>query len=133
MDNHYRLSATLMVFVALLFIGHFAAFAQQPAPQPTPVAVKIDPNIFDAYTGQYEDKANLGDIVFSFFREGDRFYLRVTNQDKIEIFPASEIKFFLKVTPAEAEFVRDVGGRVSGMIWRQGGQQFTTKRTADVP
>ena len=34
--------------------------AQQPTPQPTPVEVKIDPKIFDAYVGQYEDAVKLG-------------------------------------------------------------------------
>ncbi len=107
--------------------------AQQPTPQPTPVEVKIDPKIFDAYVGQYEDAANLGGTIFSFFREGDKFYGQVTNQDKFEVFPLSETKFFLKITVAEAEFVRGDGGRVTGMIWRQGGSKYNAKRIADQP
>ena len=121
------------VFIVFSLSPSSLAFGQQPAPQQKPPnAVKIDPQIFDAYTGQYEDAVNLGGIVFSFFREGDNFYVRVTNQDKIEIFPASETKFFLKDPVAEAEFLRDANGRVTGMIWRQG-RDFTTKKTADTP
>ena len=108
--------------------------AQQPTPPPTPVEVKIDPKIFDAYVGQYEDAVKLGGTIFSFFREGDKFYGQVTNQDKFEVFPLSENRFFLKITAAEAEFVRDGGsGRVTGMIWRQGGSEYNAKRIADQP
>ena len=125
-------------FFALLWIAFAQAaaqpLAQPPAPQPTPVEVKIDPKIFDSYIGQYEDAANLGGTIFSFFREGEKFYLQVTNQDKLEIFPTAENKFFLKVAPASAEFVRDAAtGRITNMIWRQGGRDFTTKRIADQP
>lgn len=122
----------VFALAALVFIAAPAAFTQQPATQPTPVAVKIDPKVFDAYTGQYEDKVNLAGVVFSFFREGDKYYGRVTNQDRFEMLPASETRFFLKDLPAEAEFVRDAAGRVTGMIWRQGAE-YSTKRTADTP
>ena len=134
MKQFRRANVIRFFFLALLLsIGQFAAFAQQPAPTQTPpVEVKIDPKIFDAYVGQYEDAANLAGSVFSFFREGDKFYLQVTNQEKIEIFPASETKFFIKLFPAEAEFQRDSSGRVTGVIWRQG-REFTLKRIGDQP
>ena len=111
-------------------------FAQQAAPQPTPAAIKIESASFDPFVGQYEDAVNLGGLVFSFFREGDKFYLRVTNQDKIEILPLAANKFFTSAPgapQAQAEFVLDAQGRPTGMIWRQGGQTFTTKRTANTP
>lgn len=123
-------------FIALLLLSLSlcpAARGQQTAPQPTPVEMKIDPKIVDAYIGQYEDKANFPGTVFSFFREGDKFYGRVTNQDKFEMFAMSETKFFAKVVGASGEFVRDEGGRVNGMIWRQGTFVINAKRIADVP
>src|SRR5688572_13486290 len=125
-----------LVFTVLLWFSSGQASNQvlaQPTPQPTPVEIKIDPAKFDPYVGQYEDAVNLGGTIFSFFREGDKFYGQVTNQDKFEIYPSSETKFFLKVFPAEAEFVRDASGRVTGMIWRQGSAEFHTKRIADQP
>jgi putative CocE/NonD family hydrolase len=107
--------------------------AQQPVAQSTPVEIKIAPVAFDPFVGQYEDATNLGGTIFSFFREGDKFYLQVTNQDRIEIFPTAENKFFLKAPVADAEFLRDGTGRVTGMIWRQGGSEFRTKKIADQP
>ncbi len=120
-------------FVLLLSLS-LGVSAQQPTAQPTPVSIKIDAQSFDSFVGQYEDSVNLGGLVFSFFREGEEFYLRVTNQDKISILPSAPDKFFTKPPgpPAEAEFIRE-GGRVTGMIWRQGGQTFTTKRISDTP
>lgn len=127
--------AIYSLFFLLLLAGTAAplAFAQTPAPQPTPVEIKLDPAKFDQFVGQYEDAANLGGLVFSFFREGDKFYLQPTNQDKVEIFPASENSFFLKVIPASAEFVRDASGKVTAVIWRQNGGEFNAKRIADEP
>jgi putative CocE/NonD family hydrolase len=125
-------------FFGLIFLLIFSqltpfAVAQTPAPQPTPVEIKIDPAKFDAYIGQYEDVADPGGQVFSFFREGDKFFLRVTNYGNLEISPAAENKFFPKLFPAEAEFVPGAGGRVMAMIWRQNGSEVKMRRIADQP
>ncbi|PYS99827.1 MAG: hypothetical protein DMF63_10040 [Acidobacteria bacterium] len=119
--------------IALIASFTFALFAQQPAAVKAPVEIKIASATFDPYVGQYEDAVNLGGTILSIFREGDKFYLQGTNQDKIEIFPSAENKFFLKAFPADAEFVRDASGRVTGMIWRQNGSAFQTKKIADQP
>ncbi len=128
-------TAAIISLFALLFTSSFSLriAAQQPAAQPTPVEIKIDPAKFDAFVGQYEDAVNLSGSVFSFFREGDKFYGQVTNQDRFELAATAENKFFPKEIPATAEFVRDATGRVAGMIWRQGTSEFHTKRIADVP
>ncbi|HVF46487.1 MAG TPA: CocE/NonD family hydrolase [Pyrinomonadaceae bacterium] len=125
-----RFSALTLVLVALWSLG---AAAQSPTPQPTPVAIKIDGASFDPFAGQYEDAVNLGGLVFSFFREGEKFYVRLTNQDKIEILPQTPTKFFL--TPGErghVEFVRDGSGRVTGAKFNQGAI-FDLKKIADTP
>jgi len=123
----------LSSFAVLCFVLSNAVFAQQPAPQPTPVEIKIDPAKFDPYVGQYEDAVNLGGSVFSFFREGDKLYGQVTNQDRFELGATAENKFFPKDIPATVEFVRDTTGRVTGMLWRQGGTEYRTKKIADQP
>ena len=97
-----------------------------------PAEVKIDPKVFDEFVGQYSLDTN-PDVVLSFFREGEKYYLQVTNQGRIEIFPASESNFFLKVLDADATFVRDASGKVSSMVWRQDANKVTTKRISNVP
>jgi len=123
-------SALLFLFVAAF--GSLA-LAQQPAAQPTPVEIKLEAAKFDPYVGQYENPTELPGIKISFLREGEKFYFRGSNQDRVEIFPSAENKFFSKAFPASAEFIRDDSGRVTGMIWRQGTREFTTKKIANVP
>jgi putative CocE/NonD family hydrolase len=134
MKQHTRHPPFGLVFLLLVFcqLTPFAA-AQAPAPQPTPIEIKIEPAKFDAYIGQYEDVADPGGQVFSFLREGEKFYLRVTGYGKLEIFPSAENKFFPKLFPAEAEFVRDASGRITAMIWRQNGGAINMRRIADEP
>jgi hypothetical protein len=123
---------TLALLLLSLLVSQPVA-AQQPTPQATPVAIKIAPEAFDPFVGQYEDTINLGGIVFSFFREGDKFYLRLTNQDKIEIAPSATNKFFLVPGQrGDVEFTRDANGKITGAIFKQGAT-FNLKRTADVP
>lgn len=129
-----RSKSIVCSFFALILAA--GVFAQQPAPQPTPVAIKIESGSFDKFVGQYEDAVNLGGLVFSFFREGDKFYVRVTNQDEIEILPITQNRFFTVspgAAPAEAEFSLDPQGKVTGMVWRQGGTAYNAKRTSETP
>lgn len=106
----------------------------QPAAQPSQVAIKIAPETFDPFIGRYEDSTNLGGVVFSFFREGEKFYLRLTNQDPIEIIPSSANKFFLSPGQrGDVEFVRDANGRITGAIFSQAGSTYNLRRTGDTP
>lgn len=102
-----------------------------PTQTAKPVEIKIDPKVFDELVGQYSLDTN-PDVVLSFFRENDKYYLQVTNQGRIEIFPTSESKFFLKILDADATFNRDSAGKVS-MVWRQDANQYGTKRISNVP
>ncbi|MEO8041119.1 MAG: CocE/NonD family hydrolase [Acidobacteriota bacterium] len=128
-----NIRSTLLAALILALTFSLPLDAQQPAAQPTPVEIRIAPESFDAYVGQYEDSVNLGGTIFSFFRDGEKFFVQVTNQDRVEIFPSAANKFFLKAIPADAEFIRDSSGRMTGMIFRQGGSEFQTKKIADQP
>jgi putative CocE/NonD family hydrolase len=119
--------------VLIVSLAFFQTIAQQPAAQATPVVIKIDPASFDPFVGQYEDSQNLGGIVFSFLREGDKFYIRLTNQDKLEIQPIAPNKFFLLPgNRGDVEFVRDASGKVTGAIFSQGAT-YNLKRIASTP
>jgi hypothetical protein len=113
-----------------LFAATIGAFGQQLA---VPVEVKVDAKVLDTYVGQYEDAVNFPGLVFSFIREGDKFYIRATNQDRFEMYASSPTLFIVRSFAASAEFVKDDFGRVTGIIWRQGGGENKIKRTADVP
>src|SRR6266478_6877861 len=121
-------------FIALMvcFEPYGASAIDNQAQVSKPTEIKINPKTFDEFVGQYSFADN-PDLVLSFFREGDKFFLQATNQGRIEIFPASETKFFLKVIDADATFVRDAQRKVISVLWRQNGQQTPAKRTSDRP
>ena len=125
-----------LVFLAVLGSVVFqpvnSAVAQTPSASPQPVEVKINPQSFDPFVGQYQDAGD-PDFIFSFFREGDKFYGQATDQDRFEIFPASETRFFLKVFNAHVDFIRDAGGKVTSIVWHQGGRDYPAKKTSDQP
>jgi CubicO group peptidase (beta-lactamase class C family) len=80
--------------------------------------VKVDLKIYDAYAGQYQLAP---DFILTVTREGNRLMTQATGQEKIEIFPESETKFFLKVIDAQIDFVKDASGQVMQLILHQGG------------
>lgn len=118
------------IFLLSAFFTTANLFAQTPAAQATPVEIKLAPEKFDAYVGQYDDTEN--GQIFSFLREGEKFFMRVTNYGNLEIAASAENKFFPKRFPAEIEFVIE-NGKVTTMLWRQNGGEIRMKRIADQP
>jgi hypothetical protein len=88
-------------------------------------AVKVDPAIYDAYTGDYELAPSFSITIT---REGDQIFAQATGQPKFEIFPESETRFFLKVVDAQIEFVKGADGQVTGLVLHQGGRDLPGKR-----
>jgi hypothetical protein len=85
----------------------------------------VDETLLDKYVGVYEIEPAFS---IEFTREGNRLFTQATGQQKFEVFPESETKFFLKVVDAQVEFVADPDGKVNNMILHQGGQQIKGKR-----
>ena len=125
-----------------LFCGLFVLLATQVVPSNQPALatsqlpqhteIKIDPKLFDQYVGQYSFLDDPDDIL-SFWREGDKFFMQPTNRVKLEIFPESDSKFFLKIIEAQATFVRDDHGTVTGLIWRQNGVDSPARKISNKP
>ena len=88
--------------------------------------VQIDPNVFDAYVGEYQLAPT---FILTVTREGDRFMTQATGQGKVEIFPESETKFFLRVVDAQITFVKDASGAVTHLILHQGGRDQKAVKT----
>jgi CubicO group peptidase (beta-lactamase class C family)/uncharacterized protein YneR len=96
----------------------------EPLPK-EPQAAKVDPSIYDAYVGEYELAPGFSLVVT---REGDHIFTQATGQQKIEIYPESETRFFLKVVDAQIDFERGPDGKVSGLVLHQGGRDLPGKR-----
>jgi CubicO group peptidase (beta-lactamase class C family) len=97
---------------------------EESLPKEHTVAV-VDPAIYDACVGEYELRPN---FAIAITREGDRIFAQATGQPKIEIFPESETRFFLKVVDAEIELVRGADGKVTGIVLHQNGREIPGKR-----
>jgi CubicO group peptidase (beta-lactamase class C family) len=87
--------------------------------------IPMRPETFDAYVGKYELRPGF-QIVTS--REGNRFLAQPTGQAKVEIFPESETKFFLRVTDAQITFQKSPDGKVTGLVLNQNGREQPGKR-----
>src|SRR5262249_26619034 len=122
--NFYLLLFAVTFGVAAVLVGPRGAVATESSLQDAkPTEIKIDAKLFDAFTGQYKED-ELPDLVLSFWREGDKFYSRGTNQSSFEIFASSETTFFPKAFPALVTFVRDAQGTVNGLVLKQGDREL---------
>lgn len=88
-------------------------------------AIKLDPKIFDSYVGEYEIAPS---IVFQVSKEGDKLMSQTTGQPKAEMFPESDIGFFVKGIPAQFIFLRDEKGQVARVVVLQDGRTISMKR-----
>src|SRR5258708_13140542 len=87
--------------------------------------VTVDTKTFDSYVGSYQMGPN---AILAISRDGDRFYLQLTGQPKLQLFPESERKFFLKVVDAQVTFATDPQGTTTQAILHQGGKDRAAKR-----
>lgn len=88
-------------------------------------AIKLDPKIYDAYAGQYELQPG---FIINITREGDKLMGEAPGQPKLELFPESETKFFLKVADIQITFIKDKEGQTSGLTLRQNGRDLKAKK-----
>jgi CubicO group peptidase (beta-lactamase class C family)/uncharacterized protein YneR len=96
----------------------------EPPPKERQV-VKLDPAIFDAYIGEYELAPGFSLVIT---REEGQIFAQATGQQKLELYPESETRFFLKVVDAQIDFQRGADGKVSGLVLHQGGRDLPGKK-----
>jgi CubicO group peptidase (beta-lactamase class C family) len=86
----------------------------------------VDPKILSRYPGEYALAPTFSIVVTL---ENGRLMTQPTGQPKIEIFPESETRFFLKVVDAQIEFQVDGEGKATGLVLTQGGRKMPAKKT----
>lgn len=107
-------------------IGPAQIFTKTDKPLPAPKkAAVVDPKIYDLYAGDYELSPG---FIITILRRGDKLISQATGQPEVELFPESEIRFFLKVVDAQVDFVKDAAGRVTGLVLHQGGMDMPAKK-----
>jgi len=85
----------------------------------------IDPRILDRYTGQYQFAPNYS---LTITKEGDKLMGQAPGQPKVQFFPESDTKFFLKVIDADLTFVKNEKGEVTEAIFNMNGRAMHAKR-----
>lgn len=76
-------------------------------------AVPVDPAVYERYIGVYRLDEGMDVKVTS---EQGRLYLQVEGQMRVELYPLSETRFFIRVVPDEVEFVTDCSGKAHKFI-----------------
>ena len=95
--------------------------------KPIPVhnEIQLASEILERYLGVYEINPGF-DITITL--EDEKLMTQATGQQKIQIFPKSQAKFFLKVLDAQIEFIESKNGSYDSFILYQGGQEVQGKK-----
>ncbi len=81
-----------------------------------PVPANVNPSIFDAYVGQYEDQ---GIIQTTIYRRGDSLYAKSRVGESNELLPENPTTFFYASgSPTRLIFQKDTSGQIRGVIYR---------------
>jgi CubicO group peptidase (beta-lactamase class C family) len=87
---------------------------RQPTPLPRSVA-KVAPETFEGYVGQYRlDPAFLITIT----RDEDRLMASWPGQPRVQLFPATEVRYFLKENDTQIVFYRDTRSRATRLTFQ---------------
>lgn len=124
-----KLSLLLCGLVVLVTVPGVALYrsAQQGSEQTQRTEVKINPESFDRFAGQYNSD-NDPDSIFSVWREDDRFFVQRTDGARIEIFAEGESKFFTRIIDAQVIF------EPGSLVLRQpDGSREALKKISDKP
>jgi hypothetical protein len=87
--------------------------------------ITVSPSILAQYPGTYELQPGF-DLVVTL--EGSILMTQATGQNKVQVFPETETKFFLKVTDAQIEFFKDAKGAVTHLVLHQGPAEIKALR-----
>lgn len=94
---------------------------QERAATATP---SMNPNVYDAYVGQYELAPNL---ILSITKDGNRLMSEVGGR-KSELTPQSETQFSIPAANIKVTFVRDANGQVTHMIVNDNGREGQARK-----
>ena len=118
--------------------------SDQPAPMTEPlkpwVAIKLDSTLLDACVGRYEippDALSPTGAKLVISREGDHLVGQMwgenTTRGAMDIYPASETNFFIKLDGSQLTFVKDDKGEVTQVIHHLAGIPDHKGRKASGP
>jgi CubicO group peptidase (beta-lactamase class C family) len=94
-------------------------------PIPTHTEISVSEEVLKQYVGVYEIQPG---FALTITLENGHLMSQATGQQKFEIFPESQTKFFLKVVDAQLEFFTNTEGKVDSLMLYQAGRQIPGKK-----
>ena len=88
--------------------------------------IQLDPRIYDAYVGQYE--IVFLDLIFKITKENDHLFGQIPGESKVELYPESEIRYFVPKIGAQLTFIKDERGEATHLILHVYGQDIRATR-----
>ncbi len=95
----------------------------KPLPKPKE-AVAVDPASYDGHAGEYELAPGL---TITLTREENKLIAEATGRSKVELFPESGTKFFIKAVNAPHRALTATG-QAASLILYQGGRKLSAKK-----
>jgi serine-type D-Ala-D-Ala carboxypeptidase/endopeptidase len=83
--------------------------------------IELPEDILERYVGEYRLAP---EFILTVTRDGNRIFTQATGQQRVEIYPFSETKFFVRAVQAEIHFTADDSGGIDGLILHQGGMKI---------
>ncbi len=89
-------------------------------------AVRVNPKVFNAYIGGYEDRPGR---ITAIMVEGETLMIKLAGQpDPVPLSPESETQFFHPTMDIQVAFIKDEKGNVTGLKLRLNGRDFQAKK-----
>jgi len=86
--------------------------------------ISVSEDIMKNYNGEFELQPGFNLKIFT---ENGNLFLQATGQDKVQLYPESNTKYFIKEVDAQVEFIPEADGSVNKLILNQG-KKFECKR-----
>ncbi len=90
--------------------------------------IRLPREMLASYVGIYQLAPK---VKLTMTLDGDQMMTQLSGQQKLQVFPESDGKFFLKVVDAQLEFVKDTNGKVTDVILHQNGRDQKAPRIRD--
>ena len=87
--------------------------------------VPVSGELLNSYVGQYELNPQ---FILTVTKEGHQLITQATGQQKIEVFPEAENKFFPRFFEAQLEFIKDENGVITKLILYQNGRSNEARK-----
>ncbi len=90
--------------------------------------IELPREVLASYVGAYELAPK---VLLKMTLDGNRMMTQLSGQQKLQVFPEADGKFFLKVVDAQLEFEKDASGKVVDVILHQNGRDQKAPRISD--